>query len=466
MTSAETITTPSDANAIDGHVPYDHPLSPFTAFKGLPPIIRRVVGYTPTSLWELETARLPAVLRKKRRLARQFAQQELLPLALELDAMPHWPVDQPPQAMLDLIAKAGKAGWLSDMFPSPFGSASLRESLCPIPLRACIKTEEFARACGGLMLFLCAHMLGMAPLQLSLDLKNPRTTRKLLLPALREIKQGKAHLFAFALTEPGNGSDGEDGHSATMAKPGVVARRVEGGWRLNGRKCFISGGDMAKSLSVFAALEGEGLASWTCFLVHSDMPGFRPARTELKMGMRASGATELEFTEVFVPDSHVLGGLRNGWALGRQSLNMSRLPVAAMGVGLAQAATDIATDYACRATLGGKALIHYQDVQLTLAQMMTETSAIRALVWQGANTWSPHQATASMGKFHSTDVAMRVIERGMDLLGSHALLHANRLEKVYRDCRVTQIFEGTNEINRLAVIEDFQGDLLGRMGNA
>ncbi|GAB3391222.1 acyl-CoA dehydrogenase family protein [Azotobacter armeniacus] len=460
MTSAETMT--SRLAALDGHLPYDHPLSPSTALKGLPAIIRRVVGYTPSSLWELETARLPSVLQAKRRQARQFAERELAPLALELDAMPHWPVDKPPQALLDLLGKAGKAGWLSDMFPRPFGSASLGETLCPIPLRACLKTEEFGRACGGQMLLLCAHMLGMAPLQLSFDLKN---TRQLLLPVLRDLKQGKPHLLAFAVTEPGNGSDAEEGHGAAQAKPGLVARRVEGGWRLNGRKCFISGGDLAKSLTTFAALEGEGIASWTCFLVRSDMPGFRPTRTELKMGMRASGATELEFNEVFVPDSHVLGGLRNGWALSRQSLNMSRLPVAAMGVGFAQAATEIATDYACRATLGGKTLIHYQDVQLALAQMMAETSAIRALVWQSARTWAPHQATASMGKFHATDVAMRVIERAMDLLGSHALLHANRLEKVYRDCRVTQIFEGTNEINRLAVIEDFQGDLLGRMTN-
>lgn len=461
MTSVETITPP--LAALDGHLPYDHPLSPPTAFKGLSPIIRRVVGYTPTSLWELETARLPAVLQVKRRQARRFAERELAPLALELDAMPHWPVGEPPQALLDLLAKASKAGWLSDMFPRPFGAASLGETFSPIPLRACIKTEEFARACGGQMLFLCTHMLGMAPLQLCFDLKNTRSTRQLLLPVLRELKQGKPHLFAFAITEPGNGSNAEEGHSAAQAKPGLVARRVDGGWRLNGRKCFISGGDLAKSLTTFAALEGEGIASWTCFLVRSDMPGFRPTRTELKMGMRASSAAELEFNEVFVPDSHVLGGLRNGWALSRQTLNMSRLPVAAMGVGFAQAATEIATDYACHTTLGGKALIHYQDVQLTLTQMMAETSAIRALVWQSAKTWAPCQATASMSKLHCTDVAMRVIERAMDLLGSQALLHTNRLEKVYRDCRVTRIFEGTNEINQLAIIEDLQGDLLGRM---
>jgi len=137
--------------------------------------------------------------------------------------------------------------------------------------------------------------------------------------------------------------------------------------------------------------------------------------------------------------------------------------VAAMGVGFAQAATDIALDYACRTTLGGRALVHDQAVQLCLAQMLAETSTIRALVWQGARTWAPRQSTASMAKFHCTDVAMRVITLAMDLLGSHALDHSQRLEKVYRDCRLTQIFEGTNQINRLALIEDQQEEVLARI---
>ena len=454
------ITLSNAMSALDGHLPATDVLSPRAALQSLSAITRGLMAYQPDTLWNTETARLPAPLQRLRHHARAFAQQELAPRALQLDALPHWPVGQPPEALKDMLACAGRAGWLTDMLPAPFGSASWREYRHPLVLRSCIKVEEFSRVCGGQMLLLCAHTLGLAPILLT---GNPNDLRRFVLPAFRALQRGEPHLFAFAITEPGAGSDVEEGHGAAQLRPGVVARRADGGWHLNGRKCFISGGDMARSLTVFAALEGEGMASWTCFLVRSDMPGFRATRTELKMGMRASGAAELEFDNVFVPDSHVLGGLRKGWALNRQTLNLSRLPVAAMGVGFAQAATDIALDYACRTTLGGRALVHDQAVQLCLAQMLAETSTIRALVWQGARTWAPRQSTASMAKFHCTDVAMRVVTLAMDLLGSHALDHSQRLEKVYRDCRLTQIFEGTNQINRLALIEDQQEELLARI---
>jgi alkylation response protein AidB-like acyl-CoA dehydrogenase len=155
--------------------------------------------------------------------------------------------------------------------------------------------------------------------------------------------------------------------------------------------------------------------------------------------------------------------VRGGWAINRQTLNLSRLPVAAMAVGLAQSACDIATDFACHMQLGGQALIHQQDVQLALAQMITETSTIRGQLWSCARDWRPRQGVASMNKFNATDTALRVVNQAMDLLGNHALLHSQRIEKVYRDTRLTQIFEGTNQINRLAVIEDLQEDFLRRL---
>lgn len=229
---------------------------------------------------------------------------------------------------------------------------------------------------------------------------------------------------------------------------------------LNGDKVYISGGDVAQQVAVFAALEGEGFESWTCFLVDQGSPGFEPVRTELKMGMRASSAAHLSFKDVFVPDRAVVGGVRQGWALNRSTLNLSRIPVGAMGVGLAQAAVDVALAHACQTWLGRRRLIDFQDVQLTLAQMISETCAARALVWQGARTWTPRQATSSMCKFQGTDTAISVIHQAMDLLGERATHHTARLEKIYRDARLPQIFEGTNQINRLSVIEDLQEQLL------
>ncbi|WP_084191707.1 acyl-CoA dehydrogenase family protein [Algiphilus aromaticivorans] len=442
-----------DAEHLLGHLPPTHALSPRRAFAALRFPTRLLVDASPVDPWELDTRRLPATLQRLRRRTRAFVQRELEPLALQIDAMPHWPAGQQPEELNELLRRAGRAGLLTDTLPWPLGSGPPMRYRHSLAMQQSIKVEELARGCGGLMLLLSAHVLGLAPLLQSGD---PRLLRRFVLPAFRACRRGDPHLFAYAITEPAAGSDVEDGHGAACYRPGVVARRTEGGWLLRGRKCFISGGDVAKSIAVFAALDGEDMASWTCFLVHNDSPGFRVARTELKMGMRASGAAELELEDVFVPSDRVVGGLRQGWALNRATLNMSRLPVGAMAVGFAQAAADIAVDFARSQRLGDRRLIDYQEVQTAIADMLAECAAIRAFIWQSARSWAPRQMTGAACKFHCTDAAVRVAYQAMDLLGNHAVLPGMRAEKVFRDARLTQIFEGTNQINRLALIEDMQ----------
>jgi alkylation response protein AidB-like acyl-CoA dehydrogenase len=357
-----------------------------------------------------------------------------------------------------MLREAGRQGWLSYFLPRPLGSMPWRALPYPPIWQCSLIVEEFSRACGGLMLLLSAHHLGAMPLLLS---GNVRNILRHLGPVYRSCERGDPHLVAFAITEPGAGSDVEEGEGAARARPGVIATPTTGGWLLNGRKCFISGGDLARTATVFAALDGEGMESWTCFYVDCAAQGFKVARTELKMGMRASGAAELEFTDLFVPHDRVIGGLRRGWAINRATLNASRIPVAAMGVGFARAATETAIDFAKRYTLGGKALIHYQDVQLHLATMVAETRAIRSLVWQEARgAWQPRQLNASLCKFHATDRAQVVCEMAMDLLADHGGLHERKVEKIFRDVRLTRIFEGTNQINRLSLMEDWQDQLL------
>jgi len=311
------------------------------------------------------------------------------------------------------------------------------------------------------MLLLSAHSLGVIPIVFAGDLG---AMRRFLLPAYRQTMAGDPHIFAYAITEPSAGSDAEEGHGASVSRPGAIASRVDGGWSLRGRKIFISGGDIAKSITVFAALENEGIESWTCFLVRSDMPGFEVVRTELKMGMRASGAAELAFHDVFVPDDHVIGKPRQGWAINRATLNASRYAVAGMGVGVAQGATEAALDFACRTELAGKALIHFQEVQVQIADMITETSAIRGMLWEAARSaYVARQDRSSMCKFYCTDRAVGVVEMALDLMGNDGTLHHHGVEKMYRDVRLTQIFEGTNQINRLSLIEDQQEELLARV---
>jgi alkylation response protein AidB-like acyl-CoA dehydrogenase len=444
-------------DALDGHVPAQSPLSPRTAFDGLSKLVRPLVRYAPEDPWELDTRTLPRALGRHRRKLRAFAERHLAPAAHACDVEPHRPVGQAsPRAHAVLVA-AAREGLLADMLPAPFGAADPRLFAHPLQLVSALKTEELAAVDGGLMLLICAHALGVAPVVLSGDLG---AIRRYLLPAYRASLAGDPQLFAFAITEPAAGSDVEEGHGAARLAPGTVARAVEGGHRLSGRKCYISGGDLAREIAVFAALEGEGIESWTAFLVNTRSPGVSVVRTERKMGMRASGTAELAFDDVFVPHERVLGGLRKGWAINRATLNMSRLPVAAMGVGFARAALETATAFACSQRLGGKPLVHYQEVQLALADMLAETQAARAMVWAAASRTQAIQREASAAKVFCTDVGLRVCGRAMDLLGNHALLHGARVERAWRDARLTQIFEGTNQINRLAMIEDVQEQLL------
>ncbi len=439
---------------LDGILPAGDPLSVPTAFRALESWVRPLVAYDPISLWENDTRALPGALGRYRRRIRDYARTELAAHVLEHD------VDRHDDGTDAILAAAGRAGLLSDLLPWPLGSLPWTVAARPLGLVAAIKMEELCAVCGGLGLAIGANALGTLPLLLA---GRPGIVRRKLLPALRKNRRGEPSLFAYAITEPGAGSDVEDGAGAAVCRPQTTARRTGGGWLLNGRKVFISGGDTAAAVTVFAALEGEGIESWTCFLVERSMKGYKPGRNELKMGQRASPATELFFDDVLVPDANVVGGLRRGWAINRGVLNYSRVPVGAIALGIARGAMEGAIEFVCRTKLGSRQLIQYQDVQLAIAQMMIDTSAMRAMVWQSASSWVPHQSRASMTKVFCADTAVRVCESAMELLGDHGFLRRNLVEKAYRDARLTQIYEGTNQINRLAVIEDQAEELRALM---
>lgn len=430
---------------LDGFLAPGHPLSPREAFRQLDPVIRRLVENPPASLWEQDTGLLPGPLQKYRRRAREFAAGVLSAHVEKGDLDPHG-LDTGP-----ILEAAGRAGFLSDLLPSPWGASPWKQMLYPLQWVQSLKMEELCAVCGGLGVLMGAHGLGTMPLILSGDLG---LVRRFVIPAYRRSLKGRPYLFAFAITEPAGGSDVEDSAGAAAYRPRTVARQVEGGFVLNGRKVFISGGDVADAVTVYAALEGEGMESWTCFLVEKGMKGFSVGRSELKMGQRASAAAELIFEDVMVPDDHLIGKPRTGWANNRAVLNFSRIPVGAIALGVARGALEAATDFVCRYRLGGRPLIDYQEVQLAIAGMQADTMAMRALIWQASRPFKPLQGRASAVKVFCSDTAVRVCERAMELLGNHAVLHKNRVEKAFRDARLTQIYEGTNQINLLAVIED------------
>lgn len=441
-------------NALTGHLPADHPLSPRQAFAVFPPLTQRLVCYEPAWIWDQDTAALPPALAELRRQTRDFAARELRPRALACDLHPHQPaVDAA------VLQQAAQAGVLFSHLPPPLGTGPAALADLPLAWAATVKVEELCAACGGWGLMLSAHALGLMPLLLSGDKK---IWKRFLIPARQSAASGTPYLFAFAITEPSAGSDVEDGYGASRARPETVARRGAGGWVLNGRKQYISGGDVADAVTVFAALEGEGLESWTCFLVPRGTPGFRWLRNERKLGQRASGTAELELQDVFIPDDQVIGPLRSGWALNRASLSCSRMPVAAIALGIARGAMEAAIDFVCQYRLGGRPLIDDQLVQLRVAEMLAETSAMRAMIWQLASRPAVTQANAAMSKFRCSEAALQVCETALQLFSQHGVLHRNDVEKRYRDARLNPIYEGTNQLNRLAVIEDFQEVFLGR----
>jgi alkylation response protein AidB-like acyl-CoA dehydrogenase len=326
-----------------------------------------------------------------------------------------------------------------------------------IAWQACVVVEEFGAVDGGLMQVLSAHHLGSMPLILS---GNPAQIWRTLRPVYQSCLAGRPHVMAYAITEPHAGSDVEHTAGAATMKPGVVARRVPGGWRLLGDKCYVSGGDLAQSFTVFAALEGEDMRSWTGFLVRAQ-PAVTRLRNEDKLGLRASGTTALHFNDAFVPDADVIGGLRRGWAINRTTLTCSRIPVGAMSLGLARAAVQEALLFARSRGLARQRLIDHQDVQLRLAAMVSDVRAMRGLLWHEArHAWHPGAFHASLCKSWTTERAQRVVEQAMDLVGEWGVCSESPLERILRDVRVTRIFEGTTDINRLAMMETWADRLV------
>ncbi|MBW2455523.1 MAG: acyl-CoA/acyl-ACP dehydrogenase [Deltaproteobacteria bacterium] len=418
-------------------------LHPSQARESLPALGRLLFDVEPKTLWERDTQTLDRRYRKLRTRYRDFAAQYLAPRELHADR------GVTDDENIQLFLAAARQGFQSEFLPKPLGTGSLNALLGGVLWPAVLKCEEFAAADAGLGLGLLSHDLGAAPLVLSGDPKAIGMLRDI----YKEIAAGEPAIVAFAITEPGAGSDVEDTDGAAQARIVTRATKVDGGYRINGQKCFITGGRVARWVTLFAALENRGVESWTCFLLDRSMPGFTVGRSERKMGQRATDASELLLEDVFVPDERVVGGLESGWALNRSTLNLSRPGIGAVCVGIARSAFEHAVTFCRTAKLGTRPLLSYQDVQLSLAEMLTKIQAARALVWHTARYGTPSGATGAIPKAFASRVAWEVSTEAMELLGDHGTLHARGVEKAARDARLTLIYEGTHQMNLLAVVE-------------
>jgi alkylation response protein AidB-like acyl-CoA dehydrogenase len=423
-------------------------LVPVHARETLGVIGRLLYDTRARTIWQRDTATLPRVFRSRRLRYREFAESHIAPHALTAD------LDPKSFDVKALFVESARRGFQTELLPWPLGTMKYRALARSFLLGQALKSEEFCAACGGLGNALLAHELGMAPMFVCGDLGAVLGPMRRI---YREIRRGEPAIAAFAITEPEAGSDVQDTEGAASARVGCRATRVDGGWRISGRKVFISDGAVARWVTLFAAEQGRGMESWSCYLLDKSMEGFSVGRSEKKMGQRAADASELILEDVFVPDDRVIGAVGAGWAINRNVLNYSRLVVGAIALGIARGAFERALDSCHAVRLGDRPLISYQEVQLALADMLMKLSAMRATVWQAAHYRVPFQAAGSIAKVFCTDTAWEVCNQAMELLGDHGYLHRHGVEKAARDARLTQIYEGTNQINRLAIFESQHG---------
>jgi alkylation response protein AidB-like acyl-CoA dehydrogenase len=360
---------------------------------------------------------------------REFCERVLAPAADEIDKQERFPNE--------ILQEMGKRGYLGIPYDKKYGGAG-RDTVC-----YAIGVEEVSRVCGSTGLTMAAHTsLGAAPIYL---FGNDEQKAKW----LPRLASGQA-LGAFGLTEPGAGSDA--GSTKTTAV-------LDGGeWVINGSKCFITTAEVAELVIITAVTEkGIGTRGISSFLVEKGTPGFTIAKRENKMGVRGSITNELAFTDCRIPKGNLLGAPGQGFKQFMQILDGGRISIAAMAVGLGQAALDYAARHAKAQTVDGKPLAEEQGIQFLLADMATELEAARLLVYDAAqrkDAGIKFTKQSAMAKLYAGTVAMRATTQAMDIIGEAAGSRHFPLERYFRDVKLCEIGEGTSQVQKIVVFRE------------
>ncbi|MDR3588615.1 MAG: acyl-CoA dehydrogenase family protein [Negativicutes bacterium] len=358
------------------------------------------------------------------KLVREFTLKEITPVAKKYDRDGEFP--------WDLFNKVADIGLHCMPAPEEYGGPGLDTLTCAL------LAEELAKGDVGFATTVSANGLAAYPVLLAGNDSQKKTFFDILM-------QGK--LAAFCLTEPNAGSDA--GAIATSA------RREGEEYVLNGTKCFITNGGVASVYTVFATVDkGKGLKGLTAFLVERDRPGLSIGQEEDKMGIRSSNTTEVVFQDVRIPVANLLGKEGDGFKIAMQTLDISRPIVGALGVGLGQAALDHAVKYAKERVQFGKPIAAFQAIQLMLADMAIAVESARWLVYRAAflkDAGLPFTLEAAMAKTLGGDVAMKVSTDAVQIFGGYGFSREYPVEKLMRDAKILQLFEGTNQIQRLVI---------------
>jgi alkylation response protein AidB-like acyl-CoA dehydrogenase len=369
--------------------------------------------------------------REIRDLVRTLARERVAPRAAEIDKKAEFPWD-----MVELFREHELFGL---PFEEQYGGTGTGA------LMVLIAIEELSKVCATTGLIMAVQELG----SLGIKLAGTDEQKERFLPKLASGEW----LAAYALTEPGSGSD-----SAAMR---TEARLDGDAYVLNGGKRFITNAGVAGLYVVFAKTDPEaGHSGISAFVVEADTPGFEVGRIEPKMGIKGSTTGEIFFNDMRVPAENLLGEEGEGFKIAMRILDRSRPGIAAQGLGLAQGATDYALEYARTRETMGKPIAQHQLVAAMLADMETKCEAARGLLYkigQMIDEGAPDDEltkVSAMAKLFCTDVAMEVTTDAVQILGGYGYMQEYPVERMMRDAKITQIYEGTNQIQRLVIARE------------
>ncbi len=365
-----------------------------------------------------------------RELFREFAEKEVKPLAQKVDEEEYFP--------METVKKMAEIGMMGIPFPKEIGGAG-GDYLTYI-----MAVEELAKVCATTSIILSAHTsLCCWPI---FNFGTQQQKEKYLRPLLKGEMIG-----AFALTEPNAGSDA--GNQQTTAK------LVGDYYILNGSKIFITNGGVADVFIVFAMTDkSKGTKGISAFIVEKSFEGFKIGKPEKKMGIRGSSTTELIFEDCKVPKENLLGSEGMGFKIALQTLDGGRIGVGAQALGIAEGAIDEVLRYVKERKQFGKSIGSFQGIQWYIADMITKTRAAKLLVYDAAikkDKGILTSADAAMAKKYASDVAMEVTTQAVQIFGGYGYTRDYPVERMMRDAKITQIYEGTNEVQKMVIAAQY-----------
>ncbi|MBR0156725.1 MAG: acyl-CoA dehydrogenase [Clostridia bacterium] len=359
-------------------------------------------------------------------LMRSFAETEVKPLAAEIDETEQYP--------RGTVEKMAKNGMLGINIPAEYGGAGA-DSISYV-----IAIEELAKVCATTAIIMSAHTsLCCGPI---LAFGTEEQKQKYLVPLAKGEKIG-----AFGLTEPNAGTD-----SAAQQTTAVL----EGDhFVLNGSKCFITNGGQADVYIIFAMTDkAKGNRGISAFIVEKDFPGFSIGKIEHKMGIRASSTTELIFEDCIVPKENLLGEMNKGFKIAMHTLDGGRVGVAAQAIGIAEGAFNETIKYMKERAQFGKPLAQFQGLQWMVADMKCDIEAARLLLYRAAmakDSGKPFSLDAAMAKLRCAETAMSVTTKCVQLHGGYGYSREYPLERMMRDAKITEIYEGTSQVQKMVI---------------